>query len=236
MMNFAQMTLPHSSIEMSLFELINSYLTRTSFDWNTPQAANVNERMSHNQAVQTAKRMKKAWDQGKKSMTRAQEKIVKDTKSKRKPIDFDVSDKVWIFTKNWKTQRLSKKLNYQMAGSFLILAHKGNSYRVELLNFIKIHPVFSSDCLCKAADNSLPGQRNESLSPIVVTGDQEYEVQEIIAIKTIQGNLRYRALWIGYNEDLEWYPADNFKYSPHLLKQFHLINSEQPGLSTGLQS
>ena len=235
-MNFAQMTLLYSSIEMSPFELINSYLTRTSFDWNTPQAANVNERMSHNQAVQTAKRMKEAWNQGKKSMTRAQEKIVKDTKSKRKPIDFNVSDKVWISTKNWKTQRLSKKLDHQMTSPFLILAHKGNSYWVELLNFIKIHSVFSSDCLCKAADDPLPGQRNESLPPIVVTGDQEYEVQEIIVTKTIRGNLHYRALWIGYNEDLEWYPANNFKYFPHLLKQFHLTNSEQPGLPTGLQS
>ena len=171
MINFMQMTLPHSSIEMSPFELINGYPARTSFDWNTPQAANVNERMSHNQAVQTAKRMKKAWDQGKKSMTRAQEKMIKDTKSKRKPIDFDVSDKVWISTKNWKTQRLSKKLDHQIASPFPILAHKGNSYWVELLNFIKIHPVFSSDRLRKAADNSLPGQRNEPLPLIVVTGD-----------------------------------------------------------------
>ena len=197
------MTLPHSSIEMSLFELINSYSARTSFDWNTPQAANVNERMSHNQAVQTAKRMKEAWNQEKKSMIRAQKKMVKDTKSKRKPIDFDVSNKVWIFTKNWKTQRLSKKLNHQIASPFLILAHEDNSYWVKLLNFIKIHSVFSSDCLCKAADDSLPGQRNESLPPKVVTGDQEYEVQEIIAIKTIWGNLHYKASWIEYNEDLE---------------------------------
>ena len=80
-----------------------------------------------------------------------------------------------------------------MTGLFLILAHEGNSYRVELLNFIKIHSVFSSDCLCKAADDSLPGQRNESLLPIVVTEDQEYEVQEIIVTKTIRGNLHYRA-------------------------------------------
>ena len=123
-----------------------------------------------------------------------------------------------------------------MAGLFLILAHKGNFYWVKLLNSIKIHPVFSSDRLCKAADDSLPGQRNEPLPPIVVTEDQEYEVQEIIVTKTIWGNLHYRASWIGYDEDLKWYPADNFKYSPHLLKQFHLINSEQPGPSTGLQS
>ena len=122
-----------------------------------------------------------------------------------------------------------------MTSLFSILARKGNSYWVELLNFIKIHSVFSSDRLCKAADDSLPGQRNEPLPPIVVTEDYEYEVQEIIVTKTIRGNLHYRASWIGYDEDLKWYPADNFKYSSHLLKQFHLTNPEQPGPSTGLQ-
>ena len=123
-----------------------------------------------------------------------------------------------------------------MTGPFLILAREGNFYRVELLNFMKIHSVFSSDCLCKAADDSLPEQRNELLPSIVVTEDQEYEVQEIIIIKTIRGNLHYRASWIEYDEDLKWYLADNFKYSSHLLKQFHLTNSEQPEPSTGLQS
>ena len=90
-----------------------------------------------------------------------------------------------------------------MTGPFPILAHEGNSYWVKLLNSIKIHSVFSLDRLCKAADDSLPGQRNESLPPIVVTGDQEYEVQEIITIKTIRGNLHYRASWIEYDEDLK---------------------------------
>ena len=90
-----------------------------------------------------------------------------------------------------------------MASPFLILAHEGNSYQVKLPNSIKIHPVFSSDRFHKAADDPLPGQRNEPLPPIVVTEDQEYDVQEIIATKTIWGNLHYRASWIGYNEDLE---------------------------------
>jgi hypothetical protein len=35
MMDYAQLTLPHSSIKMSLYKLIHGCPLRTSFDWNT---------------------------------------------------------------------------------------------------------------------------------------------------------------------------------------------------------
>src|SRR3979411_193162 len=39
MMDYAQLTLPHSSIGMSPFELLYGRLPRTSFDWNIPKAS-----------------------------------------------------------------------------------------------------------------------------------------------------------------------------------------------------
>ena len=36
--------------------------------------------------------------------------------------------------------------------------------------------------------------------------------------------------WVGYDEDLEWYPAFNFKYSPYKLWDFHLAHPNLPGL------
>jgi hypothetical protein len=32
---------------------------------------------------------------------------------------------------------------------------------------------------------------------------------------------------VGYDEDLEWYPASNFKYSPHKLRDFHAANQDK---------
>ena len=63
---------------------------------------------------------------------------------------------------------------------------------------------------------------------IKVTAD-EYKVQEVITVKLVRSKLVYRAKWTGADEDPEFYPASDFKYSPHLLKSFHLVNPTLPG-------
>jgi hypothetical protein len=89
---------------------------------------------------------------------------------------------------------------------------------------MKIHPIFPAEYLRKDPDNPLPGQANAPLLPIQVTADEEYEVQEIIAVKLVRGKLVYRAKWTGADEDPEFYPASDFKYSPHWLRDFYLAN------------
>ena len=144
-------------------------------------------------------------------------------------MDFDVEDKVYVSTKNWKTDRPSKKLSEQMAGPYPVVEKKGHSFKVGLLASMKIHPVFPAGILRRAAENPLPGQVNEPEPPIHVTEDAEWEVQEIIAVKKTGRKLFYRAKWTGHDDDPEFYPASDFKYSPHKLRDFHLANPAQPG-------
>ena len=59
--------------------------------------------------------------------------------------------------------------------------------------------------------------------------DQEWEVQEVIAVRKTRKTLYYRAKWVRYDNDLEWYLAADFKYSLHKLRDFHLANQSLLG-------
>jgi hypothetical protein len=95
------------------------------------------------------------------------QKIIKKqiNKHRREP-DFIPGDLIWVTTKNWKIERSSRKLNYQMTGLYGTLNIINNSYKVKFLETIKIHPVFSPDRFRKAANNFLPQQKNDSPLPI----------------------------------------------------------------------
>jgi hypothetical protein len=54
-------------------------------------------------------------------------------------------------------ERLSYKLDYQIAGLYKIFEKIGNLYKVKLLNSVKVYPVFLLDKLWKAAMDPLLG-------------------------------------------------------------------------------
>ena len=117
-----------------------------------------------------------------------------------------------------------------MAGPYKIIKKCGHSQKIKLPKFIKIWPVFHTQLLRKAATNPLPSQINEPPPPIQVDkGDDEWEVKKILALKIKRKKVYYRASWVGYNKDPEWYLASNFKYSPHKLRAFHEEYPQVPG-------
>ncbi len=174
MMDYAQATLPHESTGMAPIQLEMGYLPRTSFDW-TPadEPKTVRERLSREEAQQYAKRLEETWQLAKESIKKTQKAMETQANKQRREPDFDVEDLVWITTKNWKTDRPSRKLGYQMAGPYKILKRVGNAYQLELPESVRVHPIFSPDKLHKAANNLLPGQQEEPPLLIQVNGNNK---------------------------------------------------------------
>ena len=125
--------------------------------------------------------------------------------------------------------RPSRKLDQQMAGPYTVLEQVGNAFRIDLPPSIKIHPVISTDKLRKAAEDPLPGQLQESGLPIVVNGQDEWDVEKVLASRGHYGKLQYRVKWANSEPDPAWYRASNFIGCPHKLKEFHDKNSTMPG-------
>jgi hypothetical protein len=88
---------------------------------------------------------------------------------------------------------------------------------------MKIHPGFFPNRLRKASQNPLPGQVNPEPPPVNVTGDGEWQVQEI-PVSNGRTYLYYCVKWLNRDEDLLWSPASECKYAPHKVRDFHLAN------------
>ncbi len=176
-----------------------------------------------------AKRLQSGWDTARKIIGAAQERKARFANRTRREPDFGKGDKVWLSTKHLALGRPSRKLAKLNDGPYTILEQKGHSYLLDLPEHMKIHPVIHARFLRKDPDDPLPGQINPPPTPLVVDGEKEWEVESLLAVRKRYGKLVYRVKWLGADEDPEEYPAGNFKYSPHLLRDFHLAHPDLPG-------
>ena len=54
-------------------------------------------------------------------------------------------------------------------------------------------------------------------------------MEEIVVLRLRYQKLQYQVKWAGYDEDLNWYRARDFKNSPVKLQIFHAENPEALG-------
>ena len=144
-----------------------------------------------------------------------------------------VGDKVYLNTKNIKTKRPTKKLDWKNFGPFKIIECIGtHAYRLELPPQWKIHNVFHVNLLSKAHPDKYPQRKIKGQPEVELEDEQEYEIERILNIKKVGGSGRssryeYLVRWVGYdeNDDL-WQKPETLYAAQDLVFQFHKENPE----------
>ncbi|MBW0573911.1 hypothetical protein O181_113626 [Austropuccinia psidii MF-1] len=147
---------------------------------------------------------------------------------------FKVGDMVWLFSKNIKSKRPTKKLYEICLGHLPILKKiSTHGYHLKLLSQWKsIHPVFHISPLEPVKTSTIPNQHQEPPPPIIIEEEEEWEISQIL-----DSNFKRRKSWYlvewkvfsQYPERSTFEPAKNLKNLSKLVKHLHPLYLDMPG-------
>src|ERR1700720_3204744 len=93
----------------------------------------------------------------------------------------------------------------------------------------KIHPVFNESLLTPFVPANFPSQKKpDAPPPIIVEGEEEYEVEELMDSKVVHGKIKYLVKWKGYLDKADWTWEPEEKILEDNRKEFHEKHSGAP--------
>lgn len=181
-----------------------------------------------------AQKMKDIIDFLRAEMTSAQGRYEEQANRIRRPARrFREGQLVWLDSRNIRTLRPQKKLDWKNLGPFPIKrVISPYAYELDLPASMRIHPVFNVSLLRPAANNPVPGQHQPPPPPIEVEGLEEWEVEDIVDSRWERRGrggprLRYTVKWAGYDEVTE-VPADHLENAQEVMLNFHRRYPDKP--------
>jgi RNase H-like domain found in reverse transcriptase/Integrase zinc binding domain/Chromo (CHRromatin Organisation MOdifier) domain/Integrase core domain len=149
------------------------------------------------------------------------------------PLSFEKGEKVYLSTKNLKTKRKSKKLDYKRIGPFEILEKIGSSaYKLSLPSSYHIHPVFHVGLLEPYVENTFRNRYVDPPHPTLIDGEWEYETEEILDSRynKRKREFQYLVKWKDYDnpKDNTWETIDDVSHSADLIETFHAKYPDKP--------
>jgi len=219
-----------SVIFSTSFFLNKDFHSRMSFEPDVIEYESSRERLQAAKAENISEHMNKTLKFARESLAKTREQMMKQVNKHRKEVDYGVGSKMFLNERNIVTARPFKKLDDKMLGPFTNLGLVGSSYKLELSESMRVHDVFHPDLLRSAADDPLPGQKNEPSGSIVVNDEDEWEIDDILDSRRYRRRLQYRVKWNGYDNDLNWYNADGdeFMNAQEVVDDFHIRYPNKP--------
>jgi transposase InsO family protein len=177
-------------------------------------------------------RMKSALEEARSALTKAQEEMRTYYDRKRRPTpQYKPGERVYLDADDIRTTRPSSKLAHKRLGPFEILKAIGShAYRLKLPRALqRLHPVFPVTKLTPVPVDPIVGRRTKPPPPpVLVEGEPEYEVEEILDSRLFRRRFEYLVRWKGYGvEESSWEPRQNV-HAPQLIAKFHRENPGAP--------
>ncbi len=218
-----------SVIFLTFFFMNKNFHPRMSFDSDIIEYESTRERLQINRIKNISEQMNKTLIFACEALIKTREQMINQANKHRKKINYKIESKMFLNEWNIITARSFKKLNDKMLDSFQITESVDSFYKLKLSETMHIHDVFHSELLRSAVNDSLSDQKNESSRSIVINDEDEWKIDDILNSWRYRRQLQYRVKWKNYDNDLNWYNADDDKFmnAQEMIDEFHIRYSRK---------
>jgi len=95
-----------------------------------------------------------------------------------------------------------------------------NAIELELPSTVKIHPVVNVSRIRRYV-GQVEGQKKEQLFPVIIEGEEEWEVERILNKRRVREKNKYLVCWKGFTAESDtWEGKENLKNAKEAIKEF----------------
>jgi len=214
---FAYNNKAHSSTRMSPFKANYGQDPRMGFERR--------KKGKYAGAEKFIEKMKGIQEEAKAVLGKAQANMKKYANKKRSDIEeYKVGDLVILSTKDLKYQmvgRRTEKLTERFVGPYKIKKIvSSNAVELELPSTVKIHPVVNVSRIRRYI-GQVEGQKKEQPLPVIIEGEEEWEVERILNKRRVRGKDKYLVRWKGFTAESDtWEGRENLKNAKEAIEEF----------------
>uniref|UniRef100_A0A803TWT2 Chromo domain-containing protein n=1 Tax=Anolis carolinensis TaxID=28377 RepID=A0A803TWT2_ANOCA len=142
--------------------------------------------------------------------------------------EIKVGDRVLLSTRFLPSHRPCRKLDARFIGPYPVVAQLNPvTFKLQLPRSMRIHPVFHRSLLLPV-DGVRPDVNRPAPTPVLVDGEEEFEVQDILDSRFHRRRLQYLIDWVGFGpEERSWEDASTV-HAPDLVRRFHQAYPAKP--------
>ncbi len=229
MIEFVNNNVLSSVIFLTLFFMNKNFHSRMSFNSDIIEYESIRERLQIDRVKNISEQMNKTLIFAREALIKTQKQMMNQANKHRKKVNYKIESKMFLNEWNIVTAKSFKKLNDKMLDSFQITESVDSFYKLKLSETMHIHDVFHSELFHSVVNDSLSDQKNESSRSIVINDENEWKIDDILNFWQYQRQLQYQVKWKSYDNDLNWYNADDdeFMNAQEMIDDFHIKYSRK---------